>query len=203
MALTSFEEQEINEIKSWWSENYKTIIAVVVLSLAGSWGWRYWQDHQVAQAQALSADYDNIILSNRSVDEKNTEIDIFVKDHSKTAYATLALLEKAKSATQAKDYSLAASALQQAISESPDEVLSSLAAIRLANVQIQLKDTNTALATLNQVKDVTWEARKLMLIGDIQASKGDKAAAKASYEQALKTATALEQQWLQVRLNNL
>ncbi|PVX38793.1 chaperone protein HscA /co-chaperone protein HscB [Pasteurella langaaensis DSM 22999] len=203
MALTSFEEQEINEIKSWWSENYKTIIAVLILALAGSWGWHYWQAHQVNKAQAMSTEYDNIILSNHSVDIKNAEIDIFVKDNSKTAYATLALLEKAKVATEAKDYSLAATALQQAIQESPDEILASLAAIRLANVQIQLKDTDAALATLNQVKDPTWEARKLLLIGDIQATKGDKTAAQTSYEQAQKNSTPLEQQWLQVRLNNL
>jgi len=203
MALTSFEEQEINEIKSWWSENYKTIIAVVILALAGSWGWRYWQDHQANKAQEISAEYDKIILSNHSVDVKSAEIDLFVKDHSKTAYAALALLEKAKAAINAKDYAQAATALQQAMTESPDDILASVAAIRLANVQIQLKDTDAALVTLNQVKDITWESRKLLLIGDIQASKGDKAAAKTSYEQALKNATPLEQQWLQVRLNNL
>lgn len=203
MALTSFEEQEINEIKSWWSENYKTIIAVVILALAGSWGWRYWQDHQANKAQEISAEYDKIILSNHSVDVKSAEIDLFVKDHSKTAYAALSLLEKAKAAINAKDYAQAATALQQAMTESPDDILASVAAIRLANVQIQLKDTDAALVTLNQVKDITWESRKLLLIGDIQASKGDKAAAKTSYEQALKNATPLEQQWLQVRLNNL
>ena len=96
MALTSFEEQEINEIKSWWSENYKTIIAVVVLSLAGSWGWRYWQSYQIGKAQELSAQYDQIILSNQAIDLKNIEIDAFAKNNSKTAYAALALLEKAK-----------------------------------------------------------------------------------------------------------
>lgn len=204
MALTSFEEQEINEIKSWWSENYKTIIAVVVLSLAGSWGWRYWQSYQIGKAQELSAQYDQIILSNQAIDLKNIEIDAFAKNNSKTAYAALALLEKAKLATEVKDYKLAAAALQQAISEAPDEIFSSLAAMRLANVQMQLKDMDNALATLNnQVKDVSLESRKLLLIGDIQAAKGDKTAAKASYEQARKTASPLEQEWLQVRLNNL
>lgn len=204
MALTSFEEQELNELKSWWQDNYKTIIAVVVLSLAGSFGWRYWQDHQVAKTQEISAQYDQIILSNQSAEVKNVEIDAFAKEHNKTAYATLALFEKAKLAVEAKDYQLAAAALQQAITEAPDDILASLAALRLASVQLQLNETDAALATLNnQVKDTSLEARKLLLIGDIQAAKGDKAAAKASYEQAQKNASPLEQEWLQVRLNNL
>lgn len=204
MALTSFEEQELNELKSWWQDNYKTIIAVVVLSLAGSFGWRYWQDHQVTKTQEISAQYDQIILSNQSAEVKNAEIDAFAKEHNKTAYATLALFEKAKLAVEAKDYQLAAVALQQAITEAPDDILASLAALRLASVQLQLNETDAALATLNnQVKDASLEARKLLLIGDIQAAKGDKAAAKASYEQAQKNASPLEQEWLQVRLNNL
>lgn len=204
MALTSFEEQELNELKSWWQDNYKTIIAVVVLSLAGSFGWRYWQDHQVTKTQEISAQYDQIILSNQSAEVKNVEIDAFAKEHNKTAYATLALFEKAKLAVEAKDYQLAAAALQQAITEAPDDILASLAALRLASVQLQLNETDAALATLNnQVKDTSLEARKLLLIGDIQAAKGDKAAAKASYEQAQKNASSLEQEWLQVRLNNL
>lgn len=204
MALTSFEEQELNELKSWWQDNYKTIIAVVVLSLAGSFGWRYWQEHQVAKTQEISAQYDQIILGNQSLDVKNSEIDAFAKEYNKTAYATLALFEKAKLAVESKDYQLAATSLQQAMVDAPDDILASLAALRLASVQLQLNETDAALATLNnQVKDAALEARKLLLIGDIQAAKGDKTAAKASYEQAQKTASPLEQEWLQVRLNNL
>ena len=35
MAYTIEEEQEINEIKNWWDENYKTIIVAVILSVGG------------------------------------------------------------------------------------------------------------------------------------------------------------------------
>ena len=33
MAYTIEEEQEINEIKNWWNENYKTIIVAVFFLL--------------------------------------------------------------------------------------------------------------------------------------------------------------------------
>lgn len=203
MAYTIEEEQEINEIKTWWNENYKSIIAIVVLAFAGVFGWKYWQKHQAGQIQSLSAQYDQLIYSVEKGDAKNAQLEQFAKDNSKTAYAVLALFERAKSAVENNDFSAAESALKQAMSESSDEVLTSVAALRLAAVQFQLQSFDAALETLKSVKDSSWDSRKNLLTGDILAAKGDKAGAKASFEAALANADQLEQQLIQVRLNNL
>lgn len=204
MAYTLEEEQEINEIKNWWNENYKTIIAAVILSVGGTYGWRYWQDYQVTQAQQLSAQYDQVIYSNSAdLAAKNAQIDAFVKANDKTSYATLALLDKAKLAVNNQDYAQAEATLKQAVSQAPDEIFASVGALRLATVQFQQKQFDQALDTLKLVKDQSWSSRKNLLTGDILLAKGDKEAAKASYQQAQQNASALEQQWLQVRLNNL
>lgn len=204
MAYTLEEEQEINEIKNWWNENYKTIIAAVILSVGGTYGWRYWQDHQVAQAQQLSAQYDRVIYSDSTdIATKNAQIDAFVKAHDKTSYATLALLDKAKSAVNNQDYAQAEATLKLAVSQAPDEIFASIGALRLATVQFQQKQFDAALESLKLVKDQSWHSRKNLLTGDILLAKGDKEAAKASYQQAQQNASILEQQWLQVRLNNL
>ncbi|MDY2797544.1 YfgM family protein [[Pasteurella] aerogenes] len=203
MAYTIEEEQEINEIKTWWNENYKSIIAIVVLAFAGVFGWKYWQNHQAGQIQSLSAQYDQLIYGVEKGDAKNVQLEQFAKDNSKTAYAVLALFERAKSAVENNDFSAAESALKQAMSESSDEVLTSVAALRLAAVQFQLQSFDAALETLKSVKDSSWDSRKNLLTGDILAAKGDKAGAKASFEAALANADQLEQQLIQVRLNNL
>lgn len=203
MAYTIEEEQEINEIKTWWNENYKSIIAIVVLAFAGVFGWKYWQKHQAGQIQSLSAQYDQLIYGVEKGDAKNAQLEQFAKDNSKTAYAVLALFERAKSAVENNDFSAAESALKQAMSESSDEVLTSVAALRLAAVQFQLQSFDAALETLKSVKDSSWDSRKNLLTGDILAAKGDKTGAKASFEAALANADQLEQQLIQVRLNNL
>ncbi|MCI7718545.1 YfgM family protein [[Pasteurella] aerogenes] len=203
MAYTIEEEQEINEIKTWWNENYKSIIAIVVLAFAGVFGWKYWQNHQAGQIQSLSAQYDQLIYGVEKGDAKNVQLEQFAKDNSKTAYAVLALFERAKSAVENNDFSAAESALKQAMSESSDEVLTSVAALRLAAVQFQLQSFDAALETLKSVKDSSWDSRKNLLTGDILAAKGDKTGAKASFEAALANADQLEQQLIQVRLNNL
>lgn len=203
MAYTIEEEQEINEIKTWWNENYKSIIAIVVLAFAGVFGWKYWQNHQAGQIQSLSAQYDQLIYGVEKGAAKNVQLEQFAKDNSKTAYAVLALFERAKSAVENNDFSAAESALKQAMSESSDEVLTSVAALRLAAVQFQLQSFDAALETLKSVKDSSWDSRKNLLTGDILAAKGDKTGAKASFEAALANADQLEQQLIQVRLNNL
>ena len=93
--------------------------------------------------------------------------------------------------------------MKQAVSQAPDEIFASVGALRLATVQFQQKQFDQALDTLKLVKDQSWNSRKNLLTGDILLAKGDKEAAKASYQQAQQNASALEQQWLQVRLNNL
>lgn len=203
MAYTAEEEQEINEIKNWWNENYKTLIVSVIIAVGGTFGWRYWQEYQVDKAQQLSAEYERIITASPEAGEKDARFEAFVKANDKTAYAVLALLDKAKNAVNAKDYAQAEEALKSAVAQSPDEILSSLAALRLAAVQFQQKQFDTALSSLTLVKDQTLNSRKALLTGDILSAKGDKEGARARYSEAQQNATALEQQWLQVRLNNL
>jgi len=203
MAYTSLEEQELNEIKSWWKENYKSIIAAVIIGAGGVFGWRFWQDYQITKAQEISAQYDQVIYSNTDATTKNAQIDAFVKEHSKTSYATLALLEKAKSAVQNQEFSQAEADLKEAMTQAPDEILTSVTGIRLAEIQLQQDKFDDVLSTLNLVKDASWTARKNLLNGKVQLAKGDKDAARQKFEEVLNDGSALEQQEVKVLLNNL
>ncbi|EJS84078.1 hypothetical protein AAUPMC_20711, partial [Pasteurella multocida subsp. multocida str. Anand1_cattle] len=133
---------------------------------------------------------------------RSAQIEQFVQANSKTSYAVLALLEKAKVEVEKKEFAQAEQSLKQALAQSTDENLSSITALRLASVQYQQQAFDMALDSLKQVKESSWDSRKNLLIGDILLAKGDKVAAKASYQQALNNASPLEAQWLQVRLNN-
>lgn len=202
MAYSSLEEQEINEIKSWWKENYKSVILAAVLGIGGVSGWNFWQSYQVNKAQEMSAQYEQILYSQDDA-AKNAQIEAFVKANGKTAYAALALLDQAKNAAVKQDYAQAESALKQAISQSPDEIFSSIAALRLAEVQLQQSQWDNAKASLDLVKDPVWNGRKALLAGEIALAKGDKTTAQQQFETALQNGSDLERQEAQVRLNNL
>ncbi|BBF05106.1 TPA: YfgM family protein [Haemophilus influenzae 10810] len=204
MAYSIEEEQEINQLKEWWKENGKTIIVAFILGVGGMFGWRYWQAHQAEQIAQASAQYDALINSVQQDEQaKKANIEQFVQANSKTAYAVFALLDEAKKATEKQDFSAAEANLNQALTQSQDEVLTSIIALRLSAVQFQLGQLDNALTTLNQVKGESFNARKAILTGDIQVAKGDKVAAKNSFEQAQQSGSQLEQQMAKMKLNNL
>ncbi|EGT79598.1 UPF0070 protein [Haemophilus haemolyticus M21621] len=204
MAYSIEEEQEINQLKDWWKENGKTIIVAFILGVGGMFGWRYWQAHQAEQIAQASAQYDALIYSAQQDEQaKKENIEQFVQANSKTAYAVFALLDEAKKATEKQDFAAAEVNLNQALTQSQDEVLTSIVALRLSAVQFQLGQLDNALTTLNQVKGESFNARKAILTGDIQVAKGDKVAAKTSFEQAQQSGSQLEQQMAKMKLNNL
>ena len=204
MAYSIEEEQEINQLKDWWKENGKTIIVAFILGVGGMFGWRYWQSHQAEQIAQASAQYDALIYSAQQDEQaKKANIEQFVQANSKTAYAVFALLDEAKKATEKQDFAAAEVNLNQALTQSQDEVLTSIVALRLSAVQFQLGQLDNALTTLNQVKGESFNARKAILTGDIQVAKGDKVAAKNSFEQAQQSGSQLEQQMAKMKLNNL
>lgn len=204
MAYSIEEEQEINQLKDWWKENGKTIIVAFILGVGGMFGWRYWQEHQAEQIAQASAQYDALIYSAQQDEQaKKANIEQFVQANSKTAYAVFALLDEAKKATEKQDFAAAEVNLNQALTQSQDEVLTSIVALRLSAVQFQLGQLDNALTTLNQVKGESFNARKALLTGDIQVAKGDKIAAKNSFDQAQQSGSQLEQQMAKMKLNNL
>ena len=204
MAYSIEEEQEINQLKDWWKENGKTIIVAFILGVGGMFGWRYWQAHQAEQIAQASAQYDALIYSAQQDEQaKKPNIEQFVQANSKTAYAVFALLDEAKKETEKQDFAAAEVNLNQALTQSQDEVLTSIVALRLSAVQFQLGQLDNALTSLNQVKGESFNARKAILTGDIQVAKGDKVAAKNSFEQAQQSGSQLEQQMAKMKLNNL
>lgn len=205
MAYTTSDEQlQIDEIKQWWKENGKVIILAVILAIAGVFGWRYWQSYQLTKVHQSSANFSQILAAteaNPTAD--NPQLTQFIQENPDNIYATFLLLDKAKSLVDAKQWEKAAATLSQALSNTKDAALSSLISLRLANVQTQLKQFDSAIATLNKVSEQAWQGRKSMLLGEIYYAMGKKEEAKKAFETALTTANPLEAQWLQVQLNNL
>ena len=204
MAYSIEEEQEINQLKDWWKENGKAIIVAFVLGVGGMFAWRYWQVYQTNQIIEASAGYEALVYgAEQNSATQKVKLTEFVQANSKTSYAVFALLNEAKNAVARQDFIAASTALEQALAQSQDEILTSLAAVRLSAVQFQSGQLDNALSTLNQVKSASFNARKALLSGDIQLAKGDQAAAKSSFEQALQNGSPLERQAAQMKLNNL
>ncbi|BFQ92684.1 YfgM family protein [Gallibacterium anatis] len=206
MAYTTSDEQlQIEEIKQWWKENGKVIIAAVILAIVGVFGWRYWQGYQQEKIHQSSAEFSQIMAATEQSDtgKANAQLTQFVEANPSSTYSAFLLLEQAKKQIDVNQWQQAADTLQKALNNAKDAALISLIALRLASVQTQLKQFEPALATLGKVTDQAWQGRKAMLSGEIYNAMGNKAEAKKSFEAALTTANPLEAQWLQIQINNL
>lgn len=205
MATHIDEEEQVESIKRWLRENGAALVAGLVIGLGavGGWeGWKRWTEHTAQQATTV---YDELQKAVDGKDEARiTELgDRLVADFASTPYASAAQLLRARSAVDAQRYDEAAERLRWVVERSDDEGLTQLAALRLARVLWQQDKADEALAGLidsGPYAGLTHELR-----GDIERDRGNDAAARTAYQQALEhtEAAAPTRELLQQKLDDL
>ncbi|MDH2999066.1 hypothetical protein A1D22_04215 [Pasteurellaceae bacterium LFhippo2] len=202
--LNKTEEQQFEEAKGWFKQNGTPILAVICIAALATFGWNYWNKHQADVAQQTSASYQQVMESYVQNSEKNAPlVDKFIADNKGSSYAVLAQLEQAKQFADKGDFATVKTVLTQSLASTEDATLQNVIRFRLASVDYQLKEFDSALATLAKIQDKAWDFRKQLLTGDILVAKGDVAAAKSAYEQAKTNAPEQDQVLIDIRLNNL
>ena len=173
MDVYTTEEEQVEALKKWWKENGTSIIFGVVFGLAAVFGWRGWQEHRSAQAQAASELFQDVLSSLRSdsPDKAASPAREIVKTYGSTGYAVPAHLVLAKLAVADNKLDEAAGHLNQALAQSDSPALS--------------LDYDAALATLNVKDPGAFSPGYDELKGDILASQGHAQDAYSAYQQAL------------------
>lgn len=199
------EDQQVEELKSWWKQNGKFIVVVFVMILAGVFGWRYWQDSQHESNLQLSEQYQQLLSNFAAGNASNETLDTFVQENSGDVYAIFTLLEQAKNYVGQGDLMNAEKSLQSAVKQSNNSSLTAIANLRLARVQVALKQYSKAETTLNSVTDAAWAGDKAEISADIAQAQNNTAEAKKLYQVALDSPTisALQKQILQLKIDSL
>ena len=123
---------------------------------------------------------------------------------NKNTYGALASLELAQQFVDKNELEKAASQLQQGLAATSDENLKAVINLRLARVQVQLKQADTALKTLDTIKGEGWTAIVADLRGEALLSKGDKQGARSAWEAGVKSdASPALSEMMQMKINNL
>ena len=202
--LNKTEEQQFEEAKNWFKENSTPILLAIFVFATASFGWNFWKNHQAESAIQASISYQATIEAYEQDPVKNQPLVAkFLEEAKGTNYAIFMQLEEAKNAVAKGDFSAAKSQLQAALNEVKDPSLQSIIRFRLAAVDFQLKEFDSALANLEQIKDQAWGARKQLFIADLLVAKGDKEAAKSAYEQIKAKMSGQERELIELKINNL
>jgi predicted negative regulator of RcsB-dependent stress response len=188
MASYDLEEQEqLDELKTWWKMHGNLVTAVVVVIAVGvlGWqGWNWWQRSQAAQASAL---YAGVQGAAAQMDAKRTRelAGELIDKYSGTAYAGLAALLSAKIQSEGGDAKSAQAQLAWAVDNAKDDGVRDLARLRLAALQFDDKAYDEALKRLAADPAPALVPRFNELRGDVLSAQGKVAEARTAYQAAL------------------
>lgn len=188
MATFDLEEQEqIDELKTWWKMHGNLVTAVVVAAavLAVGWqGWNWWQRSQAAQASVLFGGTQAAMVQQDAKRMRELAGELIDK-HAGTAYAGLAALMSAKVQAEGGDAKSAQAQLAWAIDNAKDAGVRDLARLRLAALLIDDKAYDEAQKRLAVEPAPAFAARFNELRGDALAAQGKVEEARTAYQAAL------------------
>jgi predicted negative regulator of RcsB-dependent stress response len=186
--LTDNEQEE--QLRRWWSENWLWIVGGIALGLALLWGWQYWQSSKVAAAQREETAYAAVLdsLGRNQFDQAALQAKAMREARASSPYADQADLALARAAIESRKLDDAAQRLKSVADGSKDPELRVAARTRLARVLIEQGKFDESLALLDVASAGSFAALYHDIRGDAFAGKGDPAAARREYEAALAAA---------------
>lgn len=188
MAAFDLEEQEqLSELKTWWRMYGNRVIAGALIVLVSLSGWQFWgwyQHNQAVQAAAIYATMQQAV-SERDAKKAREAAGELTEKFPSTAYAAMAALASARLQFDAGDLKTAKAQLQWVADKARDAELRDLARLRLAHVLFDENAADEALKLLSNEPVAAFASRFAELRGDILATQGKKAEARAAYQAAL------------------
>src|SRR6476469_326807 len=188
MAVYDLEEQDqIDELKAWWARFGPAITVGLVLGLlviAGVQGWRWWNAKRAEDASVLYTAVSDAARAKDAAKAKDA-VQQITDRYAGTGYAPRAALLYAKLLYDNGDRKGAAAQFTWAAEHAKEDELQAIARFRLAQVQIDDKQYDAALATLDVKHPDSFDGVFADLRGDALAAAGRAADARTAYEAAL------------------
>jgi predicted negative regulator of RcsB-dependent stress response len=188
MAVYDLEEQDqIDELKAWWARFGPAItigLVLGVLVIAGVQGWRWWNAKRAEDASVL---YTAVSEASRAKDATKAKDAIreITDRYAGTGYAPRAALLYAKLLYDGGDRAGASAQYAWVIEHAKEDELKAVARYRLAQVQVDDKQYDAALGTLDAKHPPSFDGVFADLRGDALAAAGRAADARSAYETAL------------------
>jgi len=175
------DDEKAEELKNWWKENGKSVIAGIALTIGGMFGWQQWQQNKLDQAEGASKLYSQIGKEGADSEKALTELN---SKYGSSAYASLAALNVAKTHCEAGKTDDCIAQLKTASNSSQDSI-ASIAKIRLARTLISAGKLDEAQTLLTAKMPTAYSSLITELIGDIHFAKKEFAKARDAYDKAI------------------
>lgn len=185
-SLDLQEQEQVEELKAWWKENGKWVIAVLVIGLLGFAGTKFWKSYQSSQAAEAAKLYAEVMKQVTTNDAKRIgdAADALVSRYAGSAYAPRAQLLAAQASLQARDIAHAKVQLMWVIEHASETGLQDTARLKLASVLLDEKKYDEALKQLDAAHPESFTGLYADLRGDVLSAQGKVAEARVAYQQA-------------------
>lgn len=207
MAYDHQEQEQLDELKSWWKQHGNTVllgVAMAALVIAGVQAWRY---HQRGQTIAAATLYEQLELADRAGDHKKVRdiADQITSGYASTSFGIYAALAAARASFDAGDLAGAKSRLLWVLGNTKENEVRDIARLRLAAVFLDEKNYAEALKQLEASPVESMAGLYADMKGDILAAQGKRAEARSAYQLALDRSDAgsLYRPVIQIKMDGL
>jgi len=188
MAAYDLEEQDkLEDLRAFWVRYGGAITAGIVLAclvIAGVQGYRWWTANRAEKASVLYSAISDAVRHNEPSKARDAMVEL--ADHyASTGYAPRGALLYARMLYDAGDRAGAKTQLNWVIDHTDEEALKAIARYRLAQAQLDDKQYDAALQTLDAKHPDAFEGLYADLRGDIFTAANKPAEARAAYQAAL------------------
>lgn len=204
MEVYNNENEQVDALRRFFANNGKALAVGVIIGIGALAGWRYWAGHQVSNSAEISANYQKVTQAMQGDRPQTLEAVAKFASENNNTYGALAALDLAKQYVDQQQLDQAATHLQTGLKATKDENLQAVLNLRLARVQLQQKQAEAALKTLDAVKGEGWSAIIADIRGEALLSKGDKQGARDAWSKGIASdASPALKQMMQMKMNNL
>ena len=188
--MSSTEDEQLADLKDWWTRNGKPLVTGGLLALVIVFGWQAWHKYQSNQSQGASVLYQQLLETTLTPDGKPDVARVTYlagklnSDFGGSAYAQYGRLFVAKVAVDSGKLDDAATELKAVTDKPANPTLGEVARQRLAQVLAAQNKVDDALKLLDGDADKAFLATREELKGDLLVQLGRIDDAHAAYQKA-------------------
>ena len=180
------EEEQVEFLKQWWKNYGSAIISGLIIALLITVAWRYWQSYQSEQAEIAASHFHALINHVDDQEQVSTQAFVLMTSFKHSPYAALATLFLAKNDVASDNYDAVGEALNWAIENSRDPIITDIARVRLARILLMQGKLDEAMDLDEADSVASYRPVIDELRGDIYRAKGDhNSEALAAYQNAI------------------
>jgi Uncharacterized protein conserved in bacteria len=190
------EEEQIEALKTWWNDNWVSIVLPILIVIIGYAGWNLWGGYKESKAAEASKQFETLMNTYQDTSapltgEQKTELGVIANDvaaeRSGTLYADMANLILARLSVEDNQLDAAESRLQSVVDGGSNLAMQELAKARLARVLSAKGEYDAALAAVANPTSDSYKSLYAEIRGDIYLAQSKMAEANTAYSMALDT----------------